>query len=89
MPIAGAHTQQALAEEQRLFYVAATRALNELHMTWCSERNIKGKTVQRKPSPWLRTIHIAEPPQPVRGEAAMQAVARAMTALTQASSTNK
>lgn len=88
MPIAGAHTQQALAEEQRLFYVAATRALNELHMTWCNERNIKGKTVTRKPSPWLRTIHITEPPQPVRGEAAMQAVAKAMTALTQAASTS-
>ncbi|MEM7140154.1 MAG: ATP-dependent DNA helicase UvrD2 [Actinomycetota bacterium] len=53
VPVAFARSKAALAEEQRLLYVAATRAERELHVTWSSARTI-GETIhQRAPSPWL------------------------------------
>ena len=57
LPIAGTRTHQARAEEQRLLYVAATRALQELHIMWCDQRTFNGRTVERKPSPWLTAFH--------------------------------
>jgi superfamily I DNA/RNA helicase len=59
MPIASAHTQEAVDEERRLFYVALTRAEEEL---WCSWSKGDGSTAAsdaprvREPSPWLAPI---------------------------------
>lgn len=46
-----------LEEEQRLFYVAVTRAREELYCTWAARRtNAKGEQVVRKSSPWLQNM---------------------------------
>ncbi|MEZ5245164.1 MAG: ATP-dependent DNA helicase UvrD2 [Acidimicrobiales bacterium] len=53
VPIAFARTRAARDEEQRLLYVAVTRAERELHATWCTERTVGEKVLGRPPSPWL------------------------------------
>jgi DNA helicase-2/ATP-dependent DNA helicase PcrA len=53
VPVAFARTVAARAEEQRLLYVAATRAERELHVTWSSARTIGSTVHKRAPSPWL------------------------------------
>ncbi|MCL2215118.1 MAG: ATP-dependent helicase [Treponema sp.] len=45
-----------LEEERRLFYVGATRAMDELYFTTCSQRRMFGKTIQASPSIFLREI---------------------------------
>jgi len=45
-----------LEEERRLFYVGATRAMEELYLTTCAERRMFGKTMQTQPSLFLREI---------------------------------
>jgi DNA helicase-2/ATP-dependent DNA helicase PcrA len=45
-----------LEEERRLFYVGATRAMDELYLTTCRERRTFGKTMQTQPSLFLREI---------------------------------
>lgn len=47
---------EAEAEEQRLFYVAITRAREELHLSWAQERTVGTRQVDRQPSPWLLAI---------------------------------
>lgn len=54
-------------EEQRLLYVAVSRAEQTLHLTWAHERVVGGQRVERRPSPWLSVIeaaNIAPPPPP-------------------------
>jgi len=46
-------------EEQRLFYVAVSRAEQTLHLTWASSRERGGKPVERTPSRWLDLIQAA------------------------------
>jgi len=53
VPIAFARTRAAREEEQRLLYVAVTRAERELHATWCTERTVGERVLGRPPSPWL------------------------------------
>lgn len=53
VPIAFARTRAARDEEQRLLYVAVTRAERELHATWCTERTVGAAVQRRPPSPWL------------------------------------
>ncbi|HEX2383060.1 MAG TPA: ATP-dependent DNA helicase UvrD2 [Acidimicrobiales bacterium] len=53
VPIGRARTEEAVAEERRLFYVAVTRAERELCMTWAAERTFGSKVVRRRPSPYL------------------------------------
>ena len=53
VPIGHARTEEAVAEERRLFYVAVTRAERELRMTWAAERTFGAKVVRRRPSPYL------------------------------------
>jgi DNA helicase-2/ATP-dependent DNA helicase PcrA len=49
-------TGDDLEEERRLFYVGATRAMDELYMTSCAERRMYGKTAPMEPSLFLREI---------------------------------
>jgi DNA helicase-2/ATP-dependent DNA helicase PcrA len=53
-------------EEQRLLYVALSRAEITLHLTWARVRVIGGRRLDRVPSPWLDAIAAAnvEPPPP-------------------------
>ncbi len=44
------HTED---EERRLFYVALTRAQEELVLTYAERRRVKGHVVRRRPSPFL------------------------------------
>jgi len=45
-----------LEEERRLFYVGATRAMDQLYLTTCSQRLMYGKTAVSQPSIFLREI---------------------------------
>ena len=45
-----------LEEERRLFYVGATRAMDELYLTTCRERRMYGRTTIMDPSLFLREI---------------------------------
>jgi DNA helicase-2/ATP-dependent DNA helicase PcrA len=49
-------TGDELEEERRLFYVGATRAMDELYLTTCAERRMYGKSEQAKPSLFLNEI---------------------------------
>jgi DNA helicase-2/ATP-dependent DNA helicase PcrA len=53
VPIGHARTEEAVAEERRLFYVATTRAQRELRLTWAAERTFGSKVVRRRPSPYI------------------------------------
>ena len=45
-----------LEEERRLFYVGATRAMDELYLTSCAYRRMYGRTEQMQPSLFLKEI---------------------------------
>jgi DNA helicase-2/ATP-dependent DNA helicase PcrA len=66
VPISFARTPEALDEEQRLLYVALTRAEQELHCSWCRERAFGSRTSRRNPSPWLDDVALASG-RPVAG----------------------
>ena len=59
VPISYAKTPAARAEEQRLLYVAITRAEEELHLHWSRTRVQGGEARERSPSPWLAPIESA------------------------------
>ncbi len=60
VPIAHAQDDASLAEEERLLYVACTRAEEELHCSWSKERSFSpGQLSSRQPSPYLRAIEEA------------------------------
>ncbi|MHB1988952.1 MAG: ATP-dependent helicase [Acidimicrobiales bacterium] len=60
MPITHARDEVATAEEQRLLYVACTRAQEELHCSWARERRFSSDRVStREPSPYLASIERA------------------------------
>ncbi|MCY3849217.1 MAG: ATP-dependent DNA helicase UvrD2 [Acidimicrobiaceae bacterium] len=65
VPVAYARSQAARQEEQRLLYVAATRARQELHVMWCSSRMVGGALVERAPSPWLEAFAADKSQDPV------------------------
>ena len=45
-----------LEEERRLFYVGATRAMDELYLTSCAYRRMYGRTESMEPSLFLKEI---------------------------------
>jgi len=45
---------EGLEEERRLFYVGATRAMDELYLTSCAQRRMYGRTAPMEPSLFLR-----------------------------------
>jgi DNA helicase-2/ATP-dependent DNA helicase PcrA len=47
---------EEMEEERRLFYVGATRAMDELYFTTCAMRRMYGRTSPSKPSQFLREI---------------------------------
>jgi DNA helicase II / ATP-dependent DNA helicase PcrA len=56
VPIGRAGSAPAEAEEQRLLYVALTRAATELRCSWARQRTFGSRPVPREPSPWLDRI---------------------------------
>jgi len=56
VPIFQAQTNEAAAEERRLFYVAITRAERELWLHRAEERTFGTRVARRKPSPYLDEI---------------------------------
>lgn len=56
-PIVYAESEEALAEERRLLYVALTRASSNLQCSWARMRTMGGHLrVERRPSPWLAAV---------------------------------
>jgi ATP-dependent DNA helicase UvrD/PcrA len=56
VPIGRASTADAEAEEQRLLYVALTRAATVLQCSWARQRTFGTRSVPRDPSRWLGLI---------------------------------
>ena len=56
VPISRAQTPAEIAEEQRLLYVAITRAERELHCHWAAVRTFGDRAADRAPSPYLNAI---------------------------------
>ena len=56
VPITHAKAAAEREEEQRLFYVAVTRAADVLRCTWAEQRTFGAQTVERRPSPFLAWI---------------------------------
>jgi DNA helicase-2/ATP-dependent DNA helicase PcrA len=56
VPIGHARTAAEHAEERRLFYVALTRARDELVLSWAEHRTFGTRTSPRSPSPYLEEI---------------------------------
>ena len=59
VPISFARTPDAQAEEQRLFYVALTRAEHTVHCSWAQERQFGARASSRNPSPYLQLVEDA------------------------------
>jgi superfamily I DNA/RNA helicase len=43
-------------EERRLFYVAMTRAKERLFLTWSVRRQVMGRTLERRISPFVESV---------------------------------
>jgi superfamily I DNA/RNA helicase len=57
VPIVYAQSAEARDEERRLFYVALTRASQDLHCSWARKRRMgNGRQMDRQPSPWLAAV---------------------------------
>lgn len=52
----GSGNDAQIEEERRLFYVAITRAREELHLSWAKRRATNRGVQDRKPSPWLAPL---------------------------------
>jgi DNA helicase-2/ATP-dependent DNA helicase PcrA len=59
VPVGHAKSPEARDEEQRLLYVAITRAQEELHLHWSRTRVLGDAVRERRPSPWLGPIEVA------------------------------
>lgn len=72
----GAAGSEPSPEERRLFYVAVTRAREELHCSWVQSRTTAKGRVHRAPSPWIDFVNEAAEtaPQPTSGSVAHGAI---------------
>lgn len=52
----------ATEEERRLLYVALTRAVEELHVSWAATRSFGARAVPRQPSRWLEAVAASADP---------------------------
>jgi len=69
VPIIHATTPETLAEERRLLYVALTRAGRILECSWSRSRTMgHGRTMERRPSPWLDDLAASCEPGETRPE---------------------
>jgi DNA helicase-2/ATP-dependent DNA helicase PcrA len=59
VPISHAKTSEAMDEEQRLLYVALSRAERVLHLSWARERTVGGRTARRSRSSWISRVEDA------------------------------
>ncbi len=59
VPIAYAETGEQRNEEQRLLYVALTRAEDNLHLTWAAKRKFKDRATNRTVSPFVDRLEAA------------------------------
>ena len=59
VPISRAREAQAVEEERRLLYVAVTRAERVLRISWAQQRTFGERTIDRAPSPFLRSVTVA------------------------------
>ncbi len=59
VPISHAKSTEALDEEQRLLYVALSRAERMLHLSWARTRTMGSREAKRTPSPWLARVERA------------------------------
>jgi len=59
VPIGHARTAAEMAEERRLFYVAVTRAQDELSLSWAEVRTFGTRASSRSPSAYLAEIEPA------------------------------
>ena len=65
VPISHAKSSEAMDEEQRLLYVALSRAERGLHLTWARERTVGGRVARRTRSTWIQRVEDAvHPPAP-------------------------
>jgi len=58
-PISYAQTEEEIAEERRLFYVAITRARKKLALSW-AKRHKPGVNASRQLSPFMAAIGVTE-----------------------------
>lgn len=56
LPHYWSRNESALKEDQRLFYVAVTRAEQVLNVSWCRIRTRGSRTYKQEPSPWLGAV---------------------------------
>ena len=56
VPLGRSASGVALEEERRLLYVALTRAVDELHISWSATRAFGARPVPRRPSRWLEAV---------------------------------
>ena len=70
VPISHAKTPEAMDEEQRLLYVALSRAERALHLSWARERTVGGRTARRNRSTWIGRVEDAVHPEAASARAA-------------------
>jgi DNA helicase-2/ATP-dependent DNA helicase PcrA len=69
VPISHAKSSEAMDEEQRLLYVALSRAERGLHLSWAKERTVGGRVARRSRSSWIQRVEDAvHPPAPDDGK---------------------
>ncbi|MEM8903651.1 MAG: ATP-dependent helicase [Actinomycetota bacterium] len=64
VPHRNASSPDELDEERRLLYVAMTRAIDRLHLSWTEVRRTATSTVETGPSPWVSELRSAPTPTP-------------------------
>ena len=81
MPGAGIVQASDIEEERRLFYVGVTRARDELTLTRCKHRMLRGKPMPRTPSRFLADVPAEESVEfEIRDQPAMNVAEMAMNA---------